>query len=610
MHSVRSACRGRPAEVYVVATAGHVDHGKSALVRALTTMEPDRWAEERRRGLTIDLGFDWMTTLSGADIAFVDVPGHERFLGNMLAGIGPAPVVAFVVAADEGWSRQSSDHRDAIAALGIDRGVLVISRADLADDERIADVVAQARDELSGTGLGDAPAVITSALTGRGIDELRDTIAEVVQRNPFPSDTAPVRFWIDRAFTIKGAGAVVTGTLSAGSVGRGDTLDLLTGRGIRSVSVRGVQSENTPRERVGPVSRVAVNLRDVSASDVARGDLLLSPGAWRLTDCVDIRRVSGPEFDSIPSDLSVHVGTAALRGRLRPFDADHARITFERAVPLILGDRLVLRDAGSGRIGGGVVVDAEPPPLRRRGDAARRADVLSDMSDRGDARREVERRGAVAVEHLRRLGVVGAEATPPEGVRVVGSWWVDEQAWAEWIARLRDAVDAVYQRDSLAEGLPRASVAGVVGLPSEALVAPLVADAGLDHAGGFLSKPGVARGLGDAEEAVAALERRLAADAFAAPEADDLAALGLGPKQLAAAERLGRLLRLRDGVVLSPRSPALAMRVLAALDQPFTTSEARKALGTTRRVAIPLLEYLDDRGWTRRLDAGHREVVR
>lgn len=596
--------------MYVVATAGHVDHGKSALVRALTGIEPDRWAEERRRGLTIDLGFAWTTTRSGADLAFVDVPGHQRFLGNMLAGLGPTPVVMFVVAADEGWRRQSSDHRDAIVALGIDRGVVVLSRADLADRGRIDEVVAQVADEFDGTGLVDAPVVVTSAHTGHGIDALRDRLTDVLEDGPAPSDAAPVRFWIDRSFSITGAGAVVTGTLSAGSLGRGDTLDLVTDNDVRSVGIRGVQSENAPRERVGPVSRVAVNLRDVSASDIARGDLLLTPGMWRLTDAVDVRRVSGPGLDSVPTGLGVHVGTAAPHGRVRPFDAEHARMTLDRALPMIVGDRIVLRDPGSGLIGGGVVLDAEPPELRRRGDAVRRAESLSDMRTDGDALHEVVRRGAVTVDHLTRLGVATAGESAPAGVRVVGDWWVDESAWEIWIKRLRAAVDAVVVEDSLSRGLPRASVVGAVGLPSDALVAALIADAGLDHADGYLTKQGAVPGLGDAEEAVAALERRFADNAFAAPEADDLSALGLGHKQLAAAERLGRLLRLRDGIVVSPRSPALAMRVLAGLEQPFTTSEARKALGTTRRVAIPLLEHLDARGWTRRLDSGRREVVR
>ena len=178
--------------MHVVATAGHVDHGKSTLVRALTGMEPDRWAEERRRGLTIDLGFAWTTLPSGRDIAFVDVPGHERFLGNMLAGLGPAPVVCFVVAADEGWRAQSSDHRDAVAALGIEHGLIVVSRIDLAPD-RFPVVLAQVRDELAGTGLRNAPAVAVSAATGQGLGELRRVLDDVLAALPPPVATGRVR---------------------------------------------------------------------------------------------------------------------------------------------------------------------------------------------------------------------------------------------------------------------------------------------------------------------------------------------------------------------------------------------------------------------------------
>src|SRR6478735_8206219 len=182
----------------VVATAGHVDHGKSTLVRALTGMEPDRWAEERRRGLTIDLGFAWTTLPSGRDVAFVDVPGHERFLGNMLAGLGPAPVVCFVVAADEGWRAQSSDHRDAVAALGIEHGLIVVSRIDLAPG-RYPTVLAQVRDELAGTGLRNAPAVAVSATTGQGLDDLRHVLDDVLAALPAPVTTGRVRLWVDRS---------------------------------------------------------------------------------------------------------------------------------------------------------------------------------------------------------------------------------------------------------------------------------------------------------------------------------------------------------------------------------------------------------------------------
>ncbi len=596
--------------MFVLATAGHVDHGKSTLVRALTGIEPDRWAEERRRGLTIDLGFAWTTLPSGADVAFVDVPGHERFLPNMLAGLGPAPTVMFVVAADDGWQAQSSEHRDVVAALGIEHGLIVLAKSDRVAAGRLDEVATTVRTELAHTGMADAPMVAVSATTGTGLENLRATIDDVLRTAPTPPDGGRVRLWVDRAFSVTGAGTVVTGTLTSGRITVGDTLDLF-GDDARTVTVRGLQSEGRSIATAGPVSRVAVNLRGITVDDVWRGMALVSRDTWRTTTLIDLRRVSGPSFDEIPARIVAHLGTASLHVRLRPLDDDHARLTLDRALPLTVGDRIVLRDPGSRLIAGGLVLDTEPPEFRRRGDASRRATALHTMASSGDLAAEVTRRGAVPEDHLRRLGLFdGAAADPPPDVRVVGEWWLAESSCTAWAMQLRSAVTDLLRDDPLAAGLSHGAARDLLGLPDDALVAVVAADAGLESVGGHLTLSIRDRGLGPAEDAVVALERRLAQRPFHAPEADDLSALGLGPRELAAAERTRRLLRLRDGVVLLPSAPAQAMRTLACLEQPFTTSTARQALGTTRRVMIPLLEHLDERGWTRRLDAGHREVVR
>src|SRR6516162_7564416 len=256
----------------VIATAGHVDHGKSTLVRALTGMEPDRWEAERRRGLSIDLGFAWLTLPSGEQLAFVDVPGHERFVPNMLAGVGPVPAVMFVVAADGGWMPQSAEHLAAVDALAVRHGLLVVTRADLADP---GPATRQALAEIAKTSLGAVQAVAVSPVTGAGMGELRAALARLAAALPGADPAAPVRLWIDRSFTIRGSGTVVTGTLPAGTVRNGQQL-LLT-PSLLPVKVRAIQALGEPAEQVTGVARVALNLRGVPPDVPGRGMALVTP---------------------------------------------------------------------------------------------------------------------------------------------------------------------------------------------------------------------------------------------------------------------------------------------------------------------------------------------
>ncbi|WP_408931669.1 selenocysteine-specific translation elongation factor [Corynebacterium sp. YSMAA1_1_D6] len=587
--------------MFVVATAGHVDHGKSSLVKALTGMEPDRWQEEQRRGLTIDLGFVWTTLDSGADVAFVDVPGHEKFLGNMLAGVGPAPVVLFVVAADEGWQAQSADHRDALRALGVEHGIVALTRADRADERRRAEVAAQVRAELAGTALADAPLVTVSAKSGEGVDKLRASLDTVLAGLPAPDSTARVRLWVDRAFSVKGAGTVVTGTLAAGTVAVGDELTV----GDRKAVVRGLQSENTSADSVGPVSRVAVNLRGVDADEIHRGDALCSPGQWEVLDTVDVRRTFGTELAQLPQNLVVHTGTAGVGARLRPLGGDFARLTLEEALPLTLLDRFVVRSPGGRHVVAGVeVVDVHPVELTRRGDAKRRAEQLAEVSPL-EPSDWLARCGYDRLENLMRDGFCVQQR--PAGIIEFREWWIAASQVGRWKKGLLRAVTEHVAANPLAPGLPRAAAMDALGLSEHALLGLAVAAAKVESVDGVLRLPGHAADLGPAEKGVAELESRLRGQPFAAPEAHELKELGLGPKELAAAERAGRLVRLAGGVVLLPSAPRVAQDVVSALEQPFTLSAARQALGTTRRVAVPLLEHLDALGVTRLAD-GMRTV--
>ncbi|MEP7179255.1 MAG: selenocysteine-specific translation elongation factor [Pseudonocardiales bacterium] len=583
--------------MHVVATAGHVDHGKSTLVRALTGMEPDRWAEERRRGMTIDLGFAWTTLPSGAQLSFVDVPGHQRFIANMLAGIGPAPAVLLVVAADEGWCRQSEEHLAALNALNVRHGLLAVTRSDLADP---APAVARARARIATSSLGEVDWVTVSGKTGQGMDQLAAALDRLVAALPAPDVAARVRLWIDRSFTVRGTGTVVTGTLAAGSIACGDRLEL---RGT-SVTVRGLQVMNSERDRVEAVARVALNLRGLPRGEIGRGDVLLRPRSWHLTDAIDVRVDTATR---LPTELMLHAGTAAVPVRVRPLGDSLVRLTLAQALPLQGGDRAVLRDPGRHAVAAGaLVLDADPPPLTRRGAARARAVELRSASGVPDARTEIERRGAVRRDHLARLGVGLDEL---DGVRQLGGWLVSAHTWEGWLARAPQLVDDWAERNPLEPTVPIAVLRQGLGVPPDApVVSAVIAAAGLRSVDGRVSRPGVVTDLDRGAAGVRALVERLRTEPFAAPERYELDALGLGPRELAAAHKTGVLLRISADIVLLPGAAEQALTLLRRLPQPFTTSAARQALGTTRRVVIPLLEHLDERGSTEWLGGGARRI--
>jgi selenocysteine-specific elongation factor len=635
--------------MYVVATAGHVDHGKSTLVRALTGMEPDRWAEERRRGMTIDLGYAWMTLpapdggSAGEQLAFVDVPGHERFVPNMLAGLGPVPAVMFVVAADGGWMPQSAEHLAAVAALGVRHGLLVITRSDLADPALAA---RQARAEIARTSLGAVEAIPVSAVTGQGMDALRSALVRLtasLSRRPAPGRvTAPVRLWIDRSFTIRGAGTVVTGTLPAGTVSNGQELQLApSGRPVR---VRGLEALGEPAEVVTGVARVALNLRGISADLPERGMALIEQGRWTLTSEIDVRVAlaaadPNPKF---PPALLIHIGSARTQARVRLLGAapatgddkaaaSYARLRLKDPLPLHAGDRVILRDPGAAGLAiyGGTVLDPFPPPLARRGAGAAAVRELSTWADPPRAADLLRRHKLLRAAQLAAAGLTDL----PEPV--AGDWLADPEHWAWLRAELPRAVAAFCAKDPLAPGMPAEAARAALSLPGRELVPALAGkDVILDGAylrifTGHVPEPGnaAATGRGAAAasrpaasarpagqlppwiaEAVQAIREDLTNDSFAAPDAERLRALGLDARALAAAARVGLLLRIADLVVLAPGADNEAARVLGGIEQPFTTSRARQALHTSRRVAIPLLEYLDRARVTERLPGDLRRI--
>ena len=351
----------------VVGTAGHIDHGKSALVRALTGTDPDRLKEEKERGLTIDLGFAPCELRGDLLACIVDVPGHERFIKNMLAGVGGLDIALFVVAADEGWMPQSEEHLAVLDLLRIAHGVVAMTRIDVADPDLIELTLIDIAEHVAGTVAQSWPVVAVSAVTGEGMDELAGVLeAELSAAGPAPALGRP-RMWIDRAFGIPGAGVVATGTLTGGSLSVGDRLQCYPGPEVR---IRGLQSHEIDQDTIGPGTRAAANLVGVGRHDLERGTLLAHPESMTMSSRFLAKLSFPPRSAEEVADRGAyhaHLGTATVPVRIRTLteaDPPAALVTTTRPVPVAMGDRFILRDTGRRAvIAGGTVLD--PSPTRK-----------------------------------------------------------------------------------------------------------------------------------------------------------------------------------------------------------------------------------------------------
>jgi selenocysteine-specific elongation factor len=548
-------------------TAGHIDHGKTWLVRALTGKDTDRLPEEQRRGISIDLGYAPLALSDGRVLSLVDVPGHERFVRTMVAGATGIDLFLLVVDAAEGARPQTLEHLAILRLLGVDIGVVAVTKADAVDEETLELALEEARELVPG-----AEAVAVSAKTGLGLEELRAALARAADTASQAPDVGATRLYVDRSFTLRGIGTVVTGTLWAGTVGAGDELRLEPAG--RTVRVRSVQVHDSPVERAEAGQRVALTLPGVERHDVRRGDALVSPGAFPVSYRLDVALA---ELEPIgdAARVSVHHGTSRLPARLLRIGDRWAQLRLAEPVVAARGDRVVLRTATT--VGGGRVLDPAPP---RHRDAAR-----LERLDRGDVAATIHE--PVHLDALRHV-LDGA----PAGVERAGPW-AFSGSWREELERdLRARIAAA---DPLDPGVP---------VPSEPWAADVVPMLGLERRGAKLYLPGAAADLGERAADADELERRLEAAGTAAVKVEDADLARF-------LEREGRLVRLGEDHAIGRAGYERAREI--AVDEgtsagELTLARFRDLLGSGRRDAQLLLERFDADGLTRRI--GDRRVLR
>ena len=559
---------------HVISTAGHVDHGKSTLVMALTGTNPDRFSEEQERGLTIDLGFASTSLPSGRTVAIIDVPGHIRFLKNMLAGVGAVDACMFVVSAVEGWMPQSEEHLRILQLLGVTHGVVALTQIDLVDNEILELAHLDIAEHLEHTFLADAPIVGVDSIRGDGLEELRAALDLVLDETPQATDAAQPRLWVDRAFAAKGSGTVVTGTLTGGSLKVDD--ELVVEPSSRPVRIRAIQSLHRSTNKIGPGNRVALNLSGLSHDQVGRGDVIVRPGQWHKTTVFDASLQVLAGLDHAVSRRGAHVAYlgsgehgAALRvlgpDELVPGSSGFVRLRLKDAYPMMPGDRFVLRESGrSETIGGGEILDIDP--------VTKAAVAKPDRS----VDRVIAERGWITSDQLFLL--TGERRDP-----TIGEWVVENEIFDAARSHLKARVEE-------AEGL---------GLPLAELderhraLVEFIDDIAIN---------------GTHVQIVDAADALKDHPFLAALNAEPLAPPGADRYDRAEVRELVRrgLVIQTDGLYFSADAVSDAVDALADLiaAQPtgVTVSDIRSLWDTSRKYALPLLAHLDATGVTRRRD--------
>jgi selenocysteine-specific elongation factor len=563
--------------MHVVATAGHVDHGKSTLIKALTGTDPDRLAEEKSRGLTIDLGFADTVLASGRGIAFIDVPGHVRFLKNMLAGVGGVDACLFVVAATEGWKPQSEEHLRILELLDFRHGVIALTMMDQVDEELAELARLDVAERVEGTFLESATVVEVAAPAGIGLDDLRVALDDLTASTPTALNHGRPRLWIDRSFAAKGAGTVVTGTLTGGAVTADQALLALPQR--RKVRVRALQTLHRQVDEVGPGNRLAINLMDIDHDELGRGDALVNAGQWHETSLVDaslhVLADLGHEV-SRRGAYAAYVGSGEHAVKLRVLGADRIRPGHEGSVrlylpislPLLPGDRYILRESGRGEtVGGGEILDVDPtlPASRARPDRS--------------VDRVVAERGWVTTTDL--LLLTGREVEPS-----LGQWVVDPAA-------LREARDT--QLEAVRSGGPLGLDIAALDERDRAVLEVLGNDGDIEIEAGRATVAGASDPLADHP-----YPAQLGASLFTPPPPD-----GVDAGELRELVRRGDVM-VAEGIHFAPDALDEAARIVARLLQEtpdgVTVSQIREGMTTSRKYAMPLISQLDATGVTRRRD--------
>jgi selenocysteine-specific elongation factor len=549
-----------------VGTAGHIDHGKTWLVRALTGKDTDRLPEEQARGISIDLGYAPLELPGGRRMSLVDVPGHERFVRTMIAGASGIDLFLLVIDAQEGARPQTLEHLAVLRLLGVTRGVVAVTKSDMVDEETLELALDEARELVPGSDV-----VAVSAKTGAGLDELRSALARVTVEERDAGGAT--RLYVDRVFTLQGVGTVATGTLSSGTIAAGDMLRIEP-RG-KTVRVRSVQVHDAAVEQAEAGQRVAVNLPAVERRDLVRGDVLVEPGHYPVSYRLDVRL---EEIADVPAAVTVHVGTKAVPARVAREGA-YAQLRLAEPVVAARGDRVVLRAQTT--VGGGTVLDPAPPrrlepdrlSVLERGDPA---EIVRALVQAPVAARELQARGVLAPGEL----ACGLTAVRAAGEHVFSDGWLEELR-----AGVRARLVARAESDPLDPGVPLAEL-----LPPEPWAPHVLNLLEVERRGAKAYLPGAAANLGEQAHAASELVALVAREEIA--KVDD--------RQLAAfLDEAGRLRRVGDGYVVSTALYDRGLELLPELDE-ITLARFRDALGVGRRTAQLLLERYDTDGLTLR----------